>query len=91
MNNNELPVFLNASDKLLLQQKYSNLDEVINKLNQKYPVQYLIGNVDFYDCDILVNENVLIPRFETELFVEKLINRLKKIKKEKNRNEVKEP
>lgn len=82
MNNNELPVFLNASDKLLLQQKYSNLDEVINKLNQKYPVQYLIGNVDFYDCDILVNENVLIPRFETELFVEKLINRLKKIKKE---------
>lgn len=82
MNKKELPVFLNTSDKLLLQQKYSNLDEVIDKLNQNYPVQYLIGNVDFYDCDILVNENVLIPRFETELLVEKLINRLKKIKKE---------
>lgn len=82
MNKKELPVFLNTSDKLLLQQKYANLDEVIDKLNQNYPVQYLIGNVDFYDCDILVNENVLIPRFETELLVEKLINRLKKIKKE---------
>ncbi len=51
--------------------------EALDKLVAGYPVQYIIGNVDFYDCDIKVNENVLIPRFETELLVDKTIALLK--------------
>ena len=47
------------------------------KLKTGYPVQYLIGNVEFCNCLINVNENVLIPRFETEFLVEKTINYLK--------------
>ena len=43
-------------------------------LKKNYPVQYIIGNVDFYNNKILVNRNVLIPRFETELLVDKTIN-----------------
>src|SRR5574344_2162336 len=67
------------NDWRLLEQKYKNLDNIINKINQNYPVQYLIGYVDFYGYKINVNENVLIPRFETETLIEKtlaLINRL---------------
>lgn len=53
--------------------------EALNKLNTGYPVQYIIGNVDFYDCIIEVNENVLIPRFETEYLVDKTLKYLKKM------------
>lgn len=40
--------------------------------------QYIVGNVDFYGNIINVDKRVLIPRFETELLVEKTINYIKK-------------
>ena len=41
------------------------------------PLQYVFGRVDFYDAKLLVNENVLIPRPETELLAEAVANRAK--------------
>ena len=57
----------------------NKLKEGIKKLNRGIPVQYIVGNVDFYGNKILVNENVLIPRFETELLVEKSVEYIKKL------------
>ena len=54
-------------------------EEAMKKLQQGYPVQYIIGNVEFYGNAINVNENVLIPRFETEYLVEKTINYIKSL------------
>lgn len=51
---------------------------IIRKIKRNYPVQYLIGNVDFYGYEILVKKGVLIPRFETEGLVEKTIEYIKK-------------
>lgn len=48
------------------------------KLKKGIPVQYIIGNVDFYGYKFFVNKNVLIPRFETEYLIEKLIKLIKK-------------
>ena len=56
------------------------LEKGLKKLNQGIPVQYIIGNVDFYDVNLIVNKNVLIPRFETEYLVEKTIKYAKKLK-----------
>lgn len=56
-----------------------NIDKDYQKLLEGYPIQYLIGYVNFYGYKINVNENVLIPRYETEYLVEKTINYSKKI------------
>lgn len=65
-------------------------DEVDIKLIDKYkeevealengkPLQYVLGNVNFYGNNFYINENVLIPRFETEELVEKTSNYIKQL------------
>lgn len=56
-----------------------NMIEAMNRLEAGEPVQYIVGNIDFYGYNFLVNKNVLIPRFETEQLVEKTINYINKI------------
>lgn len=72
------PEYLTQNDWDLLTKKYKNMHRVLKKLNKNYPVQYLIGDVSFYGYKIIVNKNVLIPRFETETLVEKTINYIRK-------------
>lgn len=55
----------------------NQLEHGISLLNQGVPVQYIVGNVDFYGNLLKVNPDVLIPRFETEELVFKTIERLK--------------
>ena len=54
-----------------------NIDDAIKRLNNGEPVQYIVGNVDFYKSNFIVNKNVLIPRFETEELVLNTINFIK--------------
>ncbi len=54
------------------------LSDYTNRLLKGEAVQYIIGNVNFYGYEFKVNRNTLIPRFETELLVEKTVNYISK-------------
>ena len=68
-------------DKFLKEHPEDNViskEEVIKRLEKGEPIQYILGEINFYGYPIKINNNVLIPRFETELLVEKTINKIKK-------------
>ena len=73
------PENISNLDWNLLCQKYDNLEEVIAKIDEGYPIAYLIGDVSFYGYPFKVNENILIPRFETETLIEKTIKLIKSL------------
>ncbi len=72
MNNN-----IGQADLKLLKELYpTKYPKLIKKLEKNYPIQYLIGYVDFYNLKLIVNKHTLIPRFETELLIEKALDYL---------------
>lgn len=50
-----------------------DINEAIKRLDNGEPVQYIVGNVNFYGNLIEVNKDVLIPRFETEELIEQTL------------------
>lgn len=74
-------------DKYLKDHPENNViskEEVIKRLEKGEPIQYILGEVNFYGYPIKVSKHVLIPRFETELLVEKTLNKIKKYFKNEN-------
>lgn len=53
---------------------------LIQKRLKRTPLQYITGHQEFMGMDFVVNEDVLIPRQDTELLVEKTIQAINKLR-----------
>lgn len=69
---------LNHLDEYVDEGSVELFKKEIISLKEGKPLQYVIGSVNFYGNKFIVNENVLIPRFETEELVENTIKYIKK-------------
>jgi release factor glutamine methyltransferase len=73
------------SEYQLTKTQKKKLNNLINRRVKGEPIAYLTNTKEFHGLDFFVNKNVLIPRPETELLVEEVINKTlkQKIKKTK--------
>lgn len=73
LNLSKVDVILNQN-QLLTESEIVKFVHFCNRLNNKEPYQYILKSAHFYDLDFYVDENVLIPRPETEELVNWVLN-----------------
>ncbi len=62
------------NEKLIDESTFELLDQLVKKRISGVPLSYITGLRGFYGHDFLVNESVLIPRPETELLIDLVLD-----------------
>ncbi len=70
--------FYLKEDETLTQEEGEHLQNALKERVQRVPLQYILGTQDFMDLTFSVNENVLIPRQDTETLAEEAVRFLPK-------------
>ena len=73
LNLNPLELLVHLNDEVP-EDKMKIYTKEIEAIKNDKPIQYVLGHVNFYGQDFYIDENVLIPRFETEELVENTIS-----------------
>jgi len=68
-----LQVYLNQHETIS-PANLAQITEIVNRLIQFEPIQYILGETEFYRLPLKVNAAVLIPRPETEELIDWIIN-----------------
>ena len=61
-------------DKVVEERKIKDFFRLVDRRSSKEPIAYILNKKEFWSKSFLVNKNTLIPRPETELMVEKIVN-----------------
>ena len=72
LNRNKFYLYLNPNLPVT-SKKIQQYDQWIHQISKGIPLQYITGFQNFMGLDFKVTEDVLIPRPETEILVEKII------------------
>lgn len=65
-------LIINEKKELLIEEQ-KKFEDLLLKLSNNIPLQYLTNKQEFYGIEFFVNENVLIPQPDTEILVEEVI------------------
>ena len=75
LNKDKLYLITN-NDKEVEESDTKEYLKLIEKRKNKMPIRYILGECDFMGLDFHVEEGVLIPRSDTEVLVEEVLNRI---------------
>ena len=67
-------------EKILKKNEYFKFKDLISKRSKNIPIAYLTNKKSFWKDDFYIEKNVFIPRPETEILVEQILNLTKKKK-----------
>ena len=70
-------------DKIIKKENYYNYIKLLKRRISKEPIAYILKKKEFWKTKFCVNKNVLIPRPETEIIVEEILN-ITEVKSSKN-------
>lgn len=77
INKDKLYIMLNL-DETIKDSEVELIKAYIEKRKNNYPLQYILGDREFWGMDFDVEEGVLIPRQDTEVLIEQTIEIIKK-------------
>ena len=77
LNYNKADVVLNGNESVLIENQ-QKIDEIINRLQDNEPIQYITQEANFFGYDFKVSSATLIPRPETEELVDWVLTEMKK-------------
>lgn len=66
-------------DRPLTDQELEQCRSWLKRMAQHEPIQYIRGETTFLDCTLRLTPDVLIPRQETEILADKIVEYLKKV------------
>lgn len=81
LNLERIDTVLNPNFKID-ENKISQLNTALERLQNEEPIQYILGKTEFYGFPFLVTKDTLIPRPETEELVEWMLQTVRKNNKE---------
>lgn len=75
-----MPALLSDKNTKITSEEILKIDKIVERLQRFEPIQYILGETEFYGLPFTVNQDVLIPRPETEELVELILNENKESK-----------
>lgn len=71
LKKDKLYLVVNADEEIEVDDSF---EQLVSRREGHEPMQHILGKAEFYGLDFKVNKNVLIPRPDTEILVEKVID-----------------
>lgn len=71
LQKDKLYLVVNADKEIEIDNSF---EQIVSRRENHEPIQYILGKAEFYGLDFKVDKNVLIPRPDTEILVERVIN-----------------
>lgn len=79
LNLDRMSIIMNK-DQVVDDEKVNEYLKLIEKRKNKMPIKYILGTAEFMGIDFYIKEGVLIPRPDTEVLVEQVLEDVKKNK-----------